>query len=848
MKKGLVITGIILVVLLGVLIAVPFVFRDALIEKARTTINRNLNATIAFRDLRISLIRDFPKASLQLQDVSVTGKSPFEGDTLLYVKSLRTSFGLLDLFSPNDLTINEIILDEAQLRLLVNQDNLANWDIFPEDAGSQDAEAMESQESSFGMQLSKISINRSSVTYTDVTLPMELTFNGIDMLINGRMYGPDTRLNAEGNAEQLNLVYNDVAYISKTRLGIKSLLDINFDTWNFRFSEGELLVNNLPLDLSGTFSMPTDTMNFDLEFASRASTLGEILALTPPDYEHYLKDLTATGNASFTGSFKGFYFDETYPELNLQLRLAGGNAKYSGMPEEIKNISTNLAIRKPQGSFDKTTVSLTNTHFEIRNNPMDLNLHLSNLMQDLHFEGKIMGRLNFDHLKSAIPIDSLDIAGLMDINLGLRGNTSAIENKKYENISTDGSVVLKDFVYRSKDLTQPVNISSGRMDFAPDRINLRQMDMKIGQSDMALAGSVTDYYPYFFSGGILRGSLQVSSNYLNLNELMLLMAEAEPVNPSVQQPAEKKTAKESPAAAVSGSVPSSVTAFNVPEKVNFAVQADIDRALYDRLDISNITGQVNINDGKMDLRGVNMKILNGELNLAGSYTNTLQNKPLVDMDIKLVNLDIPTAFQSLKLIRTYLPIAAQSKGRFSTSINLKGQLSENMELLMSSLNGSGLFQSFNVQVLNSPVFNKIKSVLNEEKLRDLRIDDFTANFAIENGSLVLKPFETKVAGQQAIFAGKLNVENIIEMQIGFLISRDALSKNIENTLGILPGQKNIQFIPVGIALTGPVGNPDVKVDLSDAKDMIRNEVKSATKEELQKSINRIGEGLKKLLK
>jgi len=202
----------------------------------------------------------------------------------------------------------------------------------------------------------------------------------------------------------------------------------------------------------------------------------------------------------------------------------------------------------------------------------------------------------------------------------------------------------------------------------------------------------------------------------------------------------------------------------------------------------------------------------------------------------------------LKLIRNYLPIAAQSKGRFSSSLNLKGQLNEGMELMMPSLNGSGLFQSANVQVLNSPVFNKIKSVLNEEKLRDLRIDDFVANFTIENGNLVLKPFETKVAGQQAVFAGRLNVENLIDMQIGFLISRDALSKNIENTLGMLPGQKNIQMIPVGIAISGPVNNPDVKVDLSDATNLVKQEVKNATKEELQKTINRLGDGLRKLLK
>jgi hypothetical protein len=841
MKKGLLIGGIVFVVLIAILIAIPFVFRDALLEKTRTTINRDLNVTIGFKDFRLSLIKDFPKASLRLQDVTVTGKGTFAGDTLLYVKSLRTSFGLLDLFSPNDLTINEIILDEANLKLFVNADNQVNWQIFPEEeeTGTAGTSEKPDTESTFRMQLSKIAINNANVRYTDVNLPMQMDFNGINMLIDGKMYGSDTKLNANGVAEQVNILLDGINYISKTRLGIKSLLDINFDTWDFRFSEGELLVNNLPLDLHGTFSIPGDTVYFDLGFASKASTLGEILALTPPEYEPYLKDLKATGNASFSGSFKGYSFGESYPDLQVQLRLAGGNARYAAMPEEIKNISGNLAIIKPQGGFNKTTISISNAHFEIRNNPMDMNLNLGNLMEDLRFDGKIAGRLNFDHLKDALPLDSLDMAGLLDINLNVKGNYSAIENKRYERIQTDGAIVLNNFVYNSKELTQPVKVSSGRLDFAPDRINLRQMDMNIGQSDLAFSGTVTDYYPYIFSKGTLRGTMQLSSNYLNLNELIQLPVEATP-----QQTAQVAVSNDNR----NNQTPTSATAFNVPEQISLSIQTDVKRALYDKLNISNIAGQVSINEGKLDLRGVNMNLLDGEMRIAGSYANTPQNKPLVDMVIELVRFDIPTAFQSLNLVRTYLPIAQQSKGRFSTTLNLKGQLDENMELIMPSLNGTGLFNSFNVQVMNSPVFNKIKTVLNEEKLRDLRIDDFAANFIIENGNLVLRPFETKVAGQQAVFAGRLNVDNLIDMQIGFLINRDALSKNIENTIGFLPGQQNIQIIPVGIAIKGPVKDPSVNVDLSDAKALVKQEVKNATKEELQKTINRLGDGLRKLLK
>jgi hypothetical protein len=159
-----------------------------------------------------------------------------------------------------------------------------------------------------------------------------------------------------------------------------------------------------------------------------------------------------------------------------------------------------------------------------------------------------------------------------------------------------------------------------------------------------------------------------------------------------------------------------------------------------------------------------------------------------------------------------------------------------------------LFNSYNVEILNSPVFNEIKSVLNENRLSDMKIDDFTAQFTIENGNLLLKPFKTKISGQEATFTGRLNANNLIDMDINFIINRDALSQNIENTLAILPGQQNIQKIPIGVKVSGPVKSPEVGIDLSQARSMVKKEVKNASRQEIKDAINKVGQGIKKLFK
>jgi hypothetical protein len=823
MKKVLIIIALILVVLLVSLMAIPFLFKDSLLQKTKSTLSNKLEMTVNFDHFSLSLIRHFPKASLSLENLRLTGKGAFQGDTLLQIGSLRTKFGIFDLFSPNNLTINELILDNAHLNLLVNKANKANWDVVPEAKPSSTGKS-----STFGMELSQIEINHASVSYRDLTLPMNVDFKDVNMKVKGKMYGNDTDLKIDGIAEQFDIEYDSVRYIAKTRLDLNSLLKINFDTWNFAFSDSEVKINGLPVGVQGSFSMPNDSMFFDLSFASKVSLLSDFLKLVPPDYTSYLRDVKAEGKAELSGSFKGLYYNETYPALNLLFNISGGKLRYAGLPEEIKNIDADLAISKPQGDFNLTTININRAHAEIRNNPVDFNLHVSNILENMQFSGKLVGKINFDQMKDAIPLDSILVKGLIDINIGMSGNMSAIENKNYGLLKTEGALSLSNFSFANNQLTMPVTIPSGMLDFSPAKINLQQMEMRIGQSDMALSGSLTDYYAYLLTNGTLNGNVNVSSGYLNLNELMLL-----------QKPADKPTAdKNKP----------NPSSFTVPERMNLTLQTNVKKALYDKLTLTNIDGKVVVDKGRLNLNGLNMNVLDGEMRIAGVYENSVNKTPLVNLSLDLISFDIPSAFQSLQLVRKFIPVAAQSKGRFSTSIKLQGMLDQNMNLIMNSLSGTGLFNTFGVQILNSPVFNKIKSVLSEEKLSDLKIDDFTANFTIENGDLLLKPFKTRISGQDATFRGRLNTNDLIDMSIGFIINRDALSKNIENTLAILPGQQNIQKIPVDVTIKGIVKNPEVGIDLTEARKMVAKEVKNASKEEIKNTINKLGDGLKKLFK
>ncbi|MGB5270517.1 MAG: hypothetical protein WBN52_08430, partial [Eudoraea sp.] len=80
-NKILKITGLLLLLVLGVLIAVPFFLEAKIGDLIKNNVNKNINATLDFSEVNLSLLRSFPKAELRIQDLYLLTKDPFEGDT-----------------------------------------------------------------------------------------------------------------------------------------------------------------------------------------------------------------------------------------------------------------------------------------------------------------------------------------------------------------------------------------------------------------------------------------------------------------------------------------------------------------------------------------------------------------------------------------------------------------------------------------------------------------------------------------------------------------------------------------------------------------------------------------------
>ena len=836
MKRKIIIIAGIIVLVLATLAALPFLYKDKLLAKVKTTLNNQVNAKIDFTGFSLSVFSHFPKVEMEIRGLSLVGVNEFANDTIFSAGSVSTDISIAEMISGKGLELKSLIIDNPRILLISDKAGKVNWDIAKATSGKASPSA-EASSGEFKMKLNDIRINNLNLKYADEAMPMNVWVKNTNLSSSGEVGGVVTSYDMKVEAGEFIFVYDSVKYISKTKLKAETLLKVDYDKMNFVFDQGKLWINNLPLEVNGSFGMPNDSMLFDLGFKSEKSDFATILSLVPADYQKYLEKADIKGSAEFKGSVKGLFYNEIYPAFDVVLSADNASFKYQGLPESVQDIQVLAQITKPEGDLNLLKVNVEKAHASIRNNPVDLRLLVTEPMTDPNIDASFAGTIDFASLKQAIPIDSLDITGILKAKMQMAGRMSSIEKQEYEKFQSNGEASLQNFRIQSSQLTKPVEISQGQIKASTKQINIERFDAKVGESDFSLRGDVSNYLAYMFKNGVLKGDFSLKSSFLNFSELSNIQ---KPVKPAAKKTAEAKAA---PAA-----VTDSVVAFQVPKNLDLSFQSAIQKAVYDKMPINNINGLVKVKDQRMELTNLSMDMLKGKLAVNGSYTSNKENKPTFDFKLDMQSIDLPTAYQSLSTIRHYLPIAAKSQGKFSTQFSLSGGMNEKMNIVPTSMNGLGVFNTQNLQIIDSPVFDQIRGIIKKEKLKNVKIDDFTAKFQFENGQLKMNPFKTNIADQQATIYGSLSASREISLNMDFLVNREDLGADINKGLDILPGSQNIKMIDASVILKGPLTKPEVSLDLSKARAQIEQQVKKASVDEIKGSVKKLGDELKKLFK
>ncbi len=822
MKKILITLVVTVVILFAALVAIPYFFKDKIVQLVKEQANNNVNAIINFdNDIELSLIKNFPNFTLGIHNLSVVGIDEFEGDTLVDMKAFSATLDIMSVIKGDKISIIKILLDEPTIHAIVLKNGKANWDIVKVSADTT-AEVPDTAQSKFNISLKKLEIKHANISYDDNVGNMSALLSDFNHTLTGDFSQDNFLLQILMDCNQLSYAMGGIKYLNKVKTTVKADIDANMKDMQFTFKENEIALNELLFGFDGNVAMKGDDIQMDIKYAATKSDFKNFLSLVPGVYSKDFAGVKTSGKLEFDGFAKGTYNANSLPAFAFNLLVENAMFQYPSLPAPVNNIQIKLAVTNPDGNINNTKVDLSTFHFEIMNDPFDAKLIATNVMKDPTVDAAFKGKLNLDNITKIVPLeDGMKVTGRIAIDFTAKGSMSTIDNKQYENFDAKGNLEISKFMFASKDLPKPFYINETSLSFTPKNVKLNAFDAKIGNSDMQMNGELSNFFAYTLGKGTLKGNLNFTSNIIDANEFL---------SPASQttQPQQADTA--------------SLTAPEIPDNIDFTLNANIKTLKYTNMNITNFGGQIVIANAKLAFNKISLNIIDAGVTMDGFYETANPKKPTMTMDFGISNMEFKKAFATFNTVKNIAPIAENMVGNFSTTFNMKTALDQHLNPVYNDLFAEGVLTVPQAGFNNVKLFNKAAEVLKYDKLKDPTLRNVKIQFKVEKGRVSTKPFDVMVAGQKMTLFGSTGLDQTIDYTGSVSIPRSALGTANSAINGLL-AQANAKagtnvklsdLINVNLGLGGTFTSPTVSTNIGDLAKNEANSVKDQLKTEADK--------------
>ena len=420
MKKILIIFVSIIAILVGLLFAVPILFKDKIEAKVNQEIQERINATVYYKDFDLSLIKHFPNVTLSLSDFGIVGRSPFVGDTLVQAKDFSVSADMKSILSGDKIGINSVQFDTPKIFLKVLNDGSNNYDIYKTDSlKAQQAETNEKSNFQIGIQSWKITDGQ--IIYDDRLKNSYVSFYNIKHEGSGDIASNIYDLSTKTEIEKGNIEYEGTSYLTDKKVSANINMTIDQANNKYTFKDNSLTINDFILNFAGSITLP-DTANIvmDLTYSSPKNAFKNLLSLIPNIYTDKFKDLKAEGNITFGGSIKGTKNATKFPSFSTILNISKGYFQYADMPTAVKDIHIDLNIQNSSDDLNNTKINLSKINLNFGKNPVKGRILIEGLTKS-KVDADFMAKLDLQQISQIFPMKGLEIKGLYEVNLKAKG-------------------------------------------------------------------------------------------------------------------------------------------------------------------------------------------------------------------------------------------------------------------------------------------------------------------------------------------------------------------------------------------------------------------------------------------
>lgn len=805
--KGL---GLFLVLTIIAMALIPFLFEDKVKALVLKTINESVDAKVNFKDVTISLFKNFPRANVTVDELSIINKAPFEGDTLFYSGALTLKMSVKELFKGENepMRIEEIFSKDGKVNILFNKDGVGNFDIALKD---QEDKNSKDEDKPFSLEIQKYTIENLRFVYADASSKMKLVVDQINHEGTGNFAAQKLDLITKTSAK-LSLDMDKTNYLNGIALNLDAVLGIDLENSKYTFKDNKALINQLPLQFNGFIQLVEEGQNYDLTFNTPTSSFKNFLGLVPSAYSGDLNKIDTKGDFTVKGFAKGSYTETTIPKFDISIASNNASFKYPDLPKSVENIIIDTKIKNETGLLKDTYVNLDKLSFKIDQDVFNAKANIKNITENALVDAFLKGTINLGNLSKAYPIKlDFPLSGILKADVETQFDMESVEKEHYQNIKNSGIASLHGFKYKDEN-GKVMDIAVAEVQFNPSVLRLNRLEAKTGKSDLNASGVLENFYGFLFNNQNLKGNFNLSANQLAVSDFMTTETTSTTTTKKTSEP------------------------LKIPAFLDCTLTAKANTVLYDNLTLKDVSGKVIIKDETVTLQQVKTSIFGGQI-AADGLVSTKGKVPNFKMNLGMNQVNIAQTFTQLAMMEKIAPIAKAINGKLNSTIHLSGNL-DALELTpdLKSISGDliGELLSTTVNSKSTPLLTALDNQLGFIDLNKINLNDIKTAITFQDGKVNIKPFDLKYQDIKINVGGTHGFDQTMNYNVKFDVPAKYLGTEVNNLIAKLsPSEASkMESIPITAIVGGNFGTPKISTDLKQATTSLVNNLIKQQKDKL----------------
>ena len=736
-----------------VLISASFLLRDKVGFIILRSLNRNLSTKLEVGSYKLSFLRKFPRASLELKDVLVHSSPDFDShsfkgintDTLLAARFVSVEFKITDIIK-GIYTIDRIGARLGRANFFTDTTGHVNYNISVKNNSAGSVETI--------IDLNKIDVSDIDAYYNSLSA---------HLIIAGTVKKGKMKSNIRGN--NIDFIAGTDLVITRFQLynfstdkSIATKLDLNLlsSKAGIRLRKGTLYIDNFDFGIEGFVASDN---NLDLKVIGHNLDIAKMRKYLPEKYMKLVSDYDPSGVIIANSAIKGLLNRTSNPHVEINWQLKNGRIAYKKSNITFRDISFSGHLSNGSGNrYFTSSVSVSDFKGKLGSSEYTGSAILKNFTSPL-IDLSLKGRVFPDKLKEFFNIKQISRAdGSVDMDLKLvRSNWSGkrfslndiIDLKPQANL-TFNSLTLG--LQNNKTLFEKVEGT------VVIQNNIRAKDIRFdyrGQN-IKITGEFNNL-PEWFSGRAVTMSAIANVTFDKLIPEAFF--------------------NETP---VSGKTDHKPKAIEFPHDLLLDINFRIDSLTYKTFSSSKIVGVLNYRPRVLTFKSLNMHSLRGLIS-GTCFIALNKNRDLMAKgSFTVSNIDVNKAFTTFHNFGQSFLKAENIKGTLSGSLSLLFPLDSVLNFHINTLTAEGKYHLVNGALINFDPVKQLSSFIELSELENINFQQLDNDFFIRNNYLYIPQMQVKSSAADLSVNGKHSFDNDYEYHVKILLSQILSKKRSKN--------------------------------------------------------------------